>query len=108
MTPQIPPDFWAELRRHVAGDVKNDLYSRTLYSTDASNYQVQPLGVFFPRNADDIQAATEIAAKYRVPVLVRGGGTSLAGQAVNEALIMDASRHMTRVLEVNTAEHWAR
>ncbi len=108
MTPQISPDFWAELRRRVAGDVKNDLYSRTLYSTDASNYQVQPLGVFFPRNADDIQAATEIAAKYRVPVLVRGGGTSLAGQAVNEALIMDASRHMTRVLEVNTDEKWAR
>ena len=108
MAQQIPTEFWNDLRRHVAGDVKNDLYSRTLYSTDASNYQVQPLGVFFPRHADDIQAATEIAAKYRVPVLLRGGGTSLAGQAVNEALIMDASRHMTRVLEVNTEEKWAR
>lgn len=101
-------DFWAELRRTVQGAVKNDAVSRTLYSTDASIYQVQPLGVFFPRAADDIQAAMTVAAKYRVPVLVRGAGTSLAGQAVNEALIIDASRHMTEIVDINREEKWAR
>ncbi len=101
-------DFWAELRRTVQGAVKNDTVSRTLYSTDASIYQVQPLGVFSPRAADDIQAAMTVAAKYRVPVLVRGAGTSLAGQAVNEALIIDASRHMTEIVDINREEKWAR
>ncbi len=101
-------DFWAELRRTVQGAVKNDAVSRTLYSTDASIYQVQPLGVFFPRSAGDIQAAMTVAAEYRVPVLLRGAGTSLAGQAVNKALIIDASRHMTEILEINREEKWAR
>ncbi len=108
MPTSISPDFWADLRKNAQGSVKNDAFSRALYSTDASNYSVKPLGVFFPRNADDIQAAMTLAAKYRVPVLLRGAGTSLAGQAVNTALIIDTSRHMTRILEINPEEKWAR
>lgn len=108
LTTEKITDFWAELRRAVSGSVKNDSVSRTLYSTDASIYSVEPLGVFFPKSADDIQSAMTVAAKHDVPVLARGAGTSLAGQAVNEALIIDTSRHMTGVLEINADEKWVR
>jgi FAD/FMN-containing dehydrogenase/Fe-S oxidoreductase len=84
-----------------AAQVDFDHMTRTLYSTDASNYQMMPVGVTFPRNADDVVAIQELANKYKVPVLPRGGGSSLAGQTVNEALVMDFSRHMRRVRGVN-------
>ena len=100
--------FWQDLRRQTRGAVKTDKYSRILYSTDASIYKVEPLGLFFPQHRDEIQAAVEIAARHRVPVLMRGGGTSLAGQTVNKALVIDASRHLNRILEINAAEKWAR
>ena len=100
--------FLHELRPHVAGDLRADLTSRTLYSTDASLYQVMPLGVLIPRHADDIQAAVELAAKHKLPVLPRAGGSSLAGQAVNAALVIDTSRHLDQVLEVNVEERWVR
>lgn len=102
------PDFFNELRRHIAGDLRTDTYSRILYSTDASNYQVMPYGVLIPKTVEDIQAALTVAAKYRVPILPRASGTSLAGQAVNEALVIDVTRHLDRVLEVNAEERWVR
>src|SRR2546428_10011999 len=97
-----------ELRKVVAGDVRFDPISRLLYSTDASMYQVEPVGVVIPRDADDVQAAVEVAGKLGVAILPRGGGTSLTGQTVNHALVLDFSRYMDRVLEVNTEELWAR
>ncbi len=100
--------FFDELRPHVAGDLRADLTARTLYSTDASLYQVMPLGVLIPKHADDIQAAVELAAKHKLPVLPRAGGSSLAGQAVNAALVIDTSRHLDQVLEVNVEERWVR
>ena len=78
-----------------------DQMTRILYSTDASNYQIMPLAVTFPRDADDVVAIHETARKYGVPVLPRGGGSALAGQAVGEAIIMDFTRHMRRVRSVN-------
>lgn len=78
-----------------------DRMTRVLYSTDASNYQVMPLAVTFPRDADDVVAVHEVARKYGAPVLPRGGGSALAGQAVGEAVIMDFTRHMRRVRGVN-------
>ena len=78
-----------------------DRMTRVLYSTDASNYQVMPLAVTFPRDADDVVAVHEVARKHGVPVLPRGGGSALAGQAVGEAIIMDSTRHMRRVRGVN-------
>ncbi|MGF1506983.1 MAG: FAD-binding and (Fe-S)-binding domain-containing protein [Anaerolineae bacterium] len=75
--------------------------SRLLYSTDASNYQMMPVGVVYPRHADEAAAAVEIACRHGVPVLPRGGGSSLAGQAVNHALVLDFSRHMTRISYVD-------
>ena len=67
-----------ELQRRISGDVRFDDFSRVLYSTDASIYQMKPIGVVIPRNADDVQAAIEVAAKHGVPILPRCGGTSLS------------------------------
>jgi FAD/FMN-containing dehydrogenase/Fe-S oxidoreductase len=79
-----------------------------LYSTDASLYQVMPYGVLIPRHAEDMQAAVELGAKHRMALLVRAGGSSLAGQAVNAALVMDTSRYLDQVLELNVEEGWVR
>ncbi len=101
-------DFLADVGREVAGEVRADDFSRVLYSSDASIYQVPPLAVLIPRTADDIQAAVTLAARYRVPLLPRGSGTSLAGQAVNTALVIDTSRHLDQVIEINPEERWVR
>ena len=97
----LPPDFVAELRTHFTGDIRPDLGSRILYSTDASIYQIEPLGIALPRTQEDLQAAVELAARYRLPVLPRGAGTSLAGQAIGEALILDCSRWLDHILDLN-------
>ena len=101
-------DYVVELRKRTGGDVRTDAYNRMLYSTDASIYKIKPHAVFFPRNDEDLQCAVELAGKYNVPILPRTGGSSLAGQAVNEAVILDMSRHMDQILEVNREEQWAR
>ena len=101
-------DLERELRKAIGGDVRFDAGSRLLYSTDASMYQVEPVGVVIPRGADDVRAAIEIAARHKVAVLPRGGGTSLTGQTVNHALVLDFSRYMDKVLEVNAEELWVR
>jgi FAD/FMN-containing dehydrogenase/Fe-S oxidoreductase len=94
-------DFVNELRRHFSGDIRNDLASRILYSTDASIYQIEPLGVVIPRTQDDLQAVVELAARYRLPILPRGSGTSLAGQAVGEALVIDCSRWLDSLVALD-------
>ena len=90
-----------ELEQIVEGEVRFDGYSRMLYSTDASQYQIQPLGVVIPRTADDVQAAVELAARHRVPLLPRGGGSSLAGQCVGPGLVIDTTKYMDRILAVD-------
>jgi FAD/FMN-containing dehydrogenase/Fe-S oxidoreductase len=97
----LHPDFINELRKRFTGDIRLDLASRILYSTDASIYQMEPLGVAFPKTQDDLHAAVELAARHKVPVLPRGSGTSLAGQAIGNALILDCSRWLDSVIEVN-------
>ena len=103
----MPSDFELELARRFAGNLRFDPYSRILYSTDASSYQIEPIGVGFPRTFDDVQGAVEVCAKHRVPLLARGGGSSLAGQATGQALILDFSKHLNRILEINPEEQWA-
>ena len=98
----------AELKKRVEGDIHFDRYSRLLYSTDASIYQIEPIGVVVPRHKGDVQAVVELANKFSVPVLPRGGGTSLAGQTVGHALVLDFSKYMQNVLEVNQEELWCR
>lgn len=91
----------AALAAAVSGEVSFDEYTRHLYSRDASMYAIEPIGVVFPRDADDVAAVVSVAAAAGVPVLPRGAGTSLAGQAVAAAIVVDFSRHMDRVLEIN-------
>jgi FAD/FMN-containing dehydrogenase len=90
------------LRAVVGGEVRFDPYSRHLYSRDASMYAIEPVGVVFPRDADDVAAVVSTAAEFAVPVLPRGAGTSLAGQTVGRAIVIDLSRHMSRIIEIDT------
>ena len=101
-------DFLADLAPRVTGDLRTDTYSRLLYSTDASIYQVMPHAVFIPRHAEDVQAAVTLAAERAIPIVPRTAGSSLAGQAIGEALIIDFSRHLDAVLELNAEESWVR
>jgi FAD/FMN-containing dehydrogenase/Fe-S oxidoreductase len=87
------------LRSRVAGEVRCDRLSRLLYSTDASIYQIEPLGVVIPKTVEDVVAAMEVAYDLDVPVLPRGAGTSLSGQAIGPALILDFSKYLNRILE---------
>ena len=97
-----------ELRRKVSGEVKFDPFSRVLYSTDASIYQMEPIGVVIPRNVEDVLAIVEVAKTNKVPILPRAGGTSLAGQTVNHAIVTDFSKYLNQIIEVNVDEQWAR
>src|SRR5438067_11410566 len=85
------------LRKHVAGEVRFDATTRRLYSTDASIYQVEPLGVVLPRDAEDVRAVVQIAAETGVPITARGGGTSLSGQSIGPGLIVDVSKYLNRI-----------
>ena len=97
-----------ELNLQVQGEVRFDKMSRALWSTDASIYQIEPVGVVLPKTKDDIIAVLETAQKYGVSVLPRGGGTSLAGQTVGESIVLDFSRYMRDVVEINPEEGWVR
>ncbi len=98
--------YMHDLRQQVRGDVRTDDYSRMFYSTDASIYRQQPYGVLLPRSAEDTHAAIELATQYNMPILPRAGGTSLAGQCTNAALVIDSSKHLNGVLELNVEEKW--
>ncbi len=102
------PDLVADLEARVEGDVRFDEYSRELYATDASAYEVTPIGVVFPTSTEDIAAVMAYCADREIPVLPRGGGTSLAGQAVNEAVVLDLSRYMTDITGVDSEAMRAR
>ncbi|PSP32158.1 FAD-binding oxidoreductase [Halobacteriales archaeon QH_10_67_22] len=102
------PGMVADLERLVAGEVRFDEYSRQLYATDASIYEVTPVGVVYPRSTADVAAVVDYCAERSVPVLPRGGGTSLAGQAVNEAVVLDFTRHMDAVTSVDPESRTAR
>jgi len=94
-------DFIHDLKKRFTGDLRLDSASKVLYSTDASAYRIEPLGIALPKTQDDLQSAVELAAKYKIPVLPRGAGSSLAGQAIGEALILDCSRHLDKIIEID-------
>jgi FAD/FMN-containing dehydrogenase/Fe-S oxidoreductase len=91
----------SELRRAIAGEVRFDAGSRALYATDASNYRQVPIGVVVPRSVDDVVATVAACARFGVPILSRGGGTSLAGQCCNVAVVMDFSKYVNRILALD-------
>ena len=96
------------LRRAVSGDVRFDNGTRALYSSDGSNYRQVPIGVVLPRSVDDVLATISLAREFGAPLLCRGGGTSLSGQCCNVAVILDFSRYMNRILEIDPARRVAR
>jgi len=97
-----------KLRKELTGDLNTDDLHRTLYATDASAYRELPFGVARPKNADDIKKLIGFASEAGIPLIPRTAGTSLAGQVVGSGLVVDVSKFMTRILELNTAEHWVR
>ena len=101
-------DLIHDLRKRITGEVRFDAMSKVLYSTDASIYEIEPLGVVIPKTTEDAIAAVEICGRHGVPILPRGAGTALAGQAVGRAVQLDMAKYLNRVLEVNVEERWAR
>jgi FAD/FMN-containing dehydrogenase/Fe-S oxidoreductase len=97
----------ARLRKELEGDVLFDPFSRGRYATDASIYQIEPIGVVVPRRVDDITAAIAIAREEGVPVLPRGGGTSQCGQTVGRALVVDTSKYLNRVAGIDAESRTA-
>ncbi len=108
-TGRIGDDKLAQrIGKAIDGKVLFDPFSRGRYATDASHYQVEPVGVVVPETADDVRAVIDIARDEGMPVLPRGGGTSQCGQTVGEAIVLDTSKHMNRVLEFDAASRTAR
>ena len=108
LTQEETAQLEVDLQRLVQGEVRFDRYSRALYSTDASIYQMEPVGVVLPRDQDDVIAVLKTASRYGIPVLPRGGGTSLGGQGCNHAVVLDFSKYMHSILEVSPEERWVR
>src|ERR1700693_4701101 len=91
------------LRAQVRGEVRFDDGSRALYATDGSNYRQVPIGVVLPCDVDDVLAAVALCREFGAPLLCRGSGTSLAGQCCNVAVILDFSKYMSTILEIDAA-----
>src|SRR5207253_5335668 len=96
------------LRRQLDGEVRFDGGSRALYATDGSNYRQVPIGVVIPRHKADVMATIDVCRQFGAPVLSRGGGTSLAGQCCNIAVVMDRSKYLHNIVELNIPEKFAR
>src|ERR1700676_1825036 len=96
------------LTKNIAGEVRFDPTSRQLYSTDASIYQIEPIGVVIPRTVDDIQTTVQVAREMRIPITARGGGTSLSGQSIGPGIVLDCSKYLNRILDINPAAQTVR
>ncbi len=99
-----PLDLFLKIKHAIAGEVRYDTTTRLLYSTDASIYQIEPLGVVFPKTTDDITACVSLAAEYQVPLIVRGAGSGLGGQAIGAGIILDTARYLNHILEIDPQE----
>src|SRR6202453_4042765 len=102
------PSLAGALRKNVRGEVHFDSSSRALYATDGSNYRQVPIGVVLPRDVEDVIATVALCREFGAPLLCRGGGTSLAGQCCNVAVILDFSKYMASILEIDPARRIAR
>ncbi len=100
--------FINDLKKHVQGDVLTDNVSLGLYATDASIYQITPIAVVLPKSNKDVLLAIKIAGDHSVSILPRGGGTSLAGQAVGQSMVLDFSKYLNQIIELNEEEKWVR
>ena len=98
----------AELRRTIRGEVRFDAGTRAMYATDASNYRQVPIGVVLPRDSADVEAALSACRRFNAPLFSRGGGTSLAGEACNVAVVLDFSKYMNRIISIDPQRQTAR
>src|SRR4030095_133648 len=105
MNPSL--SFIGDLKKYI-DDVLDDEYSLGMYSTDASHYQMRPIAIVLPKDESEVKKAVEITSKHKIKILPRGGGTSLAGQTVGQAMVLDFSKYMTKILEFNEQERWVR
>jgi len=101
-------NIYNRLANEIQGEIHYDNFWKILYATDASDYREIPQGVVFPKSIEDIKAIIDFARTENIPIIPRGGGTSLAGQVVGNGLVVDISRNFTKILEINEQEHWAR
>ena len=104
MAAQLLPGLERKLKAEITGDVMFDRFSRGRYATDASHYQMMPLGVVAPRTVAEAERTLALAREEGVSVLPRGGGTSQAGQTVNESLVIDCSKYLTQIYEIDVGE----
>jgi FAD/FMN-containing dehydrogenase/Fe-S oxidoreductase len=102
------PDLQRELSSRTRAEVRFDAVSRALYATDASVYQIVPLGVVLPRTQEDLVEIVRVCGERRCPLTMRGGGTSQAGQAIGPGIVVDTSKFLTEIVDVNADERWAR
>ena len=97
-----------QLTRNMKGDVMTDSLHQMIYATDASAYREMPIAVVYPRDASDVKECIKFARKNGITLIPRAAGTSLAGQVVGKGVVVDVSRYMNHVLEINEKEHWVR
>jgi FAD/FMN-containing dehydrogenase/Fe-S oxidoreductase len=103
----LVPEVITKLQQSITGEIKTDPVTKVLFSTDASIQKIEPLGVIFPRNIDELIPIVEICNQYHIAVIARGSGSSLAGQAIGKGLIVDCSRYINRLISVNPEEQLA-
>jgi FAD/FMN-containing dehydrogenase/Fe-S oxidoreductase len=108
MNPESLTGFRKALRKQMRGEVIDDYLSCGIYATDASIYQVTPAAIALPLDEDDVRTAVAVAVEHGIPITPRGGGTSLGGQAVGPGLVLDFTKHLDGMLELNVAERWVR
>ena len=97
-----------DLKNNIEGEVFFDDIHKSLYATDSSPYEIQPYGVVIPKTIEDVSYVVKIAKNNKIPILARGGGTSLAGQTVAKAIVIDFSKYFTKILEFNEEERWVK
>ena len=101
---EINQEFVAELKKAIDGEIKTDPITRALFSTDASIHKIEPLGVVFPRCADELIPIVKLSNQYHIPIIPRGSGSGLAGQAIGRGLIVDCSRYINHLIRINKEE----
>src|SRR5271167_1278761 len=102
MAVTLAPGLERRLKAELSGEVRFDRFTRGRYATDASHYQVMPLGVVTPRSVAEAERAIALARAEKVTVLARGGGTSQSGQTVNHSLVIDCSKYLNRILDLES------
>jgi len=100
--------FINDLQLNIQGDILTDDLSLGLYATDASVYQIKPIVIVLPKDEKDVIVAVKIAHDHKVSILPRGAGTSLAGQTVGHSMVLDFSKYLNQIIEINVEERWVK